>query len=772
VAKIQTLGLPAGPVARGAVKPSKSGGRPDTAEYGASGTPIFGGFLRERGEYNPRMIGWEAISTYEEMRRSDAQVSATLMAIKHPIRAAQWDVTVDDEATPVEKEAAEFVRTCLFKELDFSSVLRNALLMLDFGVAAHEDVWEIVGNRVHLAKMAPRLPLTYYRWITDDSGEDLAALEQMGYRGDQYVTVQVPVDKLALFTYQQEGQNYTGMSLLRSMYQHWYIKSNLYKVDAIACERNGVGVPVITMGADYKVEDKFTALEWVQALTAHQSAGIVLPPGWLFELKGVTGSTRDPKDSIAHHNTAISMAGLAMFMMLGQSQHGSHSTAASMSDFFFMSLEATAQQIARTLTLSTVKRLVDFNFAGVVNYPRVVPQQLLTVKFETIVQSLKDLATSGIIEPDDTLESWMREKLGAPEVDKASVRAVPGPVAGAGLPVAGAAPGAEGKPVKPEDDEDVVDDEAEGGDAGVDAVTASALRRWMRRDMRAELAATEGRQPVLRSTDTGQVHVDGTMGGAPPAGLRREPRGAEKHLALHDIIGALDTGRDDVAAALRRARPRVQAEAIHHLVDKPVRTMHRVLLAPDAQLTSQVDSILRGVSAFGRSQVGKERASQLAGRAPSDAAKIRMADKSDQVGLYADGVVSKFTNQVTARAASAAVDAKRHAGDKPKGQVIQELGATLDAQSDKWIDSVASEGANGAFADGRQAGYEDYKDEIGSVIYSALLDPNTCGPCADADGQEGKTPDDIPDVPNPDCDGGDKCRCVQVFVFADEGKAA
>ena len=141
-AKLQTLGLPAGPVARinnagslGRPRPRNSG-RPDTAEYGASGTPIFGGFLRERGEYNPRMIGLEAISTYEEMRRSDAQVAATLMAIKHPIRAAQWDVTVDDDASPVETEAAEFVRTCLFKEMDFSSVLRNALLMLDFGVAA------------------------------------------------------------------------------------------------------------------------------------------------------------------------------------------------------------------------------------------------------------------------------------------------------------------------------------------------------------------------------------------------------------------------------------------------------------------------------------------------------------------------------------------------------------------------------------------------------------------------------------------------------------
>lgn len=793
---IQTLGLPAGPVAKTApLKPSKTGGRPDTAEYGASGTPIFGGFLRERGEYNPRMVGLEAVSTYEEMRRSDAQVAATLMAIKHPIRAAQWDVVVDDGASKVEKEAAEFTRTCLFKELDFSSVLRNALLMLDFGVSAHEDCWEIIGNRVHLAKMAPRLPLTYYRWITNEDGEDLAALEQLGYRGNEYVVAQVPVEKLALFTYQQEGQNFTGMSLLRPMYQHWYIKSNLYKVDAIACERNGVGIPVITMGADYKTEDKMTALEWVQALTAHQSAGIVLPPSWTFKLEGVTGTLRDPKSSIEHHNTCISMGGLAMFMMLGQSQHGSHALGASMSDFFFMSLEATAQQIARILTLSTVKRLVDFNFSGIVNYPRVVPQQLLTVKFETIVDALDKLATAGIVEPDDGLESWMREKLGAPEVDKATVRSVPGPVTGKGLPVVGAVPGtpaapaAGGKGTKtetPADGEQGEGSPESGGDDGVDpdSATAAPTAKDIQEATEVLKQAMSELGGKIAAMDVGSVHVTGAMGGGAkndrPGGLsyqgvpvRREPRGAEKHLALSDISTALDKGRDDVAGALRRARPRVQAGIVHELVDKPVRTMHRASVAPDAQLTDEIEGILRGVSEFGRGQVGKERAAQLAGKAPSNAAKIRMADsgKGDQLGLYADGVVSKFTNSLTARGAAAAVDVKRRAGDEPKGAVIQTLGQTLDDQSDKWIDGLAGEGANEAFADGRQSGYEDYKDEIASVIYSALLDINTCGPCADADGQEGATPDDVPDVPNPDCDGGDKCRCVQVFVFGDEDRS-
>ena len=776
MAKIQTLGLPAGPVARPAVE--KSSARPDLVEYGASGTPIFGGFLRERGEYNPALMGLEAIATYEQMRRSDAQVAATLMAIKLPIRSAVWDVTVEKDASPVEVEAGDFVRQCLFKDNDFSAILRNALLMLDFGVAAHEDCWEVVGNRVRLAKCASRLPLTFYRWLTNETGEELAALEQLGYRGGDYITTQVPADKLALFTYNQEGQNYTGLSLLRPMYQHWYMKSNLYKVDAIACERNGMGVPTVMLSKDAKREDINAAKAWVSSLVAHERTGLVLPDGYLFKLEGVTGTLRDPKSSIDHHNTAISMAGLAMFMMLGQSAHGSRSLGASMSDFFFMGLEATSNQIARVLTLGTVKRLVDFNFAGIVNYPRVVPQQILTLKFEAIVDALQRLAMSGVIEPDDTLESSMRERMGLPEVDKATVRGVPGPIAGKGVPVETAP----GKTDPPADGEEVIQDGAEGGDQGVDAESgelsdadiakvAEVVKAAMSaRSLRASPGRTRRSLMPLRAMDAQSVHVDGAMGGV---NLRRMPRGMEVHLALSEIAGALDKGRDEIAAALRAARPAVQSEIIHKVLNRPVGAMHKASVDADPKLVAKVAGILEGVRDFGRGQVGKERAKQRAGARPEDAAKIRMADArgKDSIGLYADGVVSEFTNTMSSRATNAVIDLKRKSG-LTDGEIFEKSQESLDGQSDKWIDGVGSKGANEAFAEGRSDGYAEYADEISSVIYSALLDMNTCEACTAADGSAAPSPEEIDDVPNPDCDGGDKCRCVHVYVFGDEGKSA
>jgi hypothetical protein len=230
----------------------------------------------------------------------------------------------------------------------------------------------------------------------------------------------------------------------------------------------------------------------------------------------------------------------------------------------------------------------------------------------------------------------------------------------------------------------------------------------------------------------------------------------------------LDRGRDEIAAALRRARSRVQAEVVHKLVNVNVKNIHRVSIAPDERLIGEVEAILQGVYEFGVRQVAAEKSRQKGGVAPTDAQSVRMAEKREPLGVYADGVVSEFTNSLTSRAAGVALDWMRRPGNATKGEIIRNIETDLDDQSDKWIDGTAAKGANEAFADGRADGYAEHADEISSVIYSALLDINTCENCAAADGEEGPTPNDITDAPNPDCDGGDRCRCVHVFVFSDE----
>ena len=395
---------------------------------GLPGTPFFHGFMMDPGEYNPTMEGLTAIRTYEMMRRSDAQVAATLLACELPVRAATWDVQAASESG-LDREIAAYARENLFGGLEYESpsgvkttqswddVLRNALLMLTFGAAAHEEIYAVDGERVRLARLAPRPPLTFYRWITDLDGETLLALNQYGYRNASFESVEIPVDRLAVFTFNQEGANFFGRSMLRPAYLHWYVKQQLYRIDAIAGERNGLGVPIIEQAPKSSMEDRQAAQQWVTQLAAHEKTGMVLPAGWKFTLQGVQGQTRDLYNSIQHHNVEISRTALAFFMNLGQMPRGSGSRALgeSQTNFFFVAVQATADAIARLLSATAVKRLVNFNWEGVERYPVVTVSNLQARKLTEVFQALSQLAQAGLVEPFPELAQYVSRELGLPQ---------------------------------------------------------------------------------------------------------------------------------------------------------------------------------------------------------------------------------------------------------------------------------------------------------------------------------------------------------------------
>ena len=408
-----------------------SAGR-ESVPRGLPGTPIFQGFLADFGEYNAQLSGLTAIRTYEKMRRSDAQVAATLLACELPIRAANWDVRPASDS-PFDREIAAFVRDNFFGGLEYVSpsgvrvtqcwddVLRNALLMLAFGAAAHEEIYAVDGDRVRLARLAPRLPVTFYRWITDSDGETLLALNQYGYRNGTFESVEIPADRLAVFSFNQEGANFFGRSVLRPAYMHWYIKHQLYRIDAIAGERNGLGVPTIEQGPNGSREDREAAEKWVTQLAAHEKTGVSLPNGWKFSLKGGEGNVRDLYNSIQHHKIEISRTARAFFMNLGLGARagGNRALGESQTDFFFLAVQATADHLARTITSTAVKRLVDFNF-DVARYPVLTVSNLRARSFDQVLDTLGRLAQAGIVEPFPELAQFITRELGLPQPGKTS----------------------------------------------------------------------------------------------------------------------------------------------------------------------------------------------------------------------------------------------------------------------------------------------------------------------------------------------------------------
>jgi hypothetical protein len=411
---------------------------------GLPGTPITSGFVKDLGEYNPKLEGINGIWTYQEMRRGDGQVAGTLRACKLPILSAQWQIkaTPDSELKPGQtadkaKEVAHFIRENFFSGLEWQThagswvtqswkdVVRCALRMQDFGAACYEEVMTIDGDRIRVRRMADRQALTFYRWHTDphivdpslppyvyDDGETLFALEQWGYRGNRFDYVLLPADKACIFTHEQEGANFWGIPLTRAMYPHWFVKKHLERIDAIACERNSLGVPMIMLPPNPSRQDVQTAQNWVTQLAAHEKTGLSLPNGAEFKLVGIEGRIREILPSMQYHKQQIATSCLAMFMELGQTQTGSRALGGSQTDFFLLATQNTADYIAHKIRNSTIRRLVMWNFGPDAPVPYLVAANVQARSIETMSSIIAELAKAGAWVSDRGSVNQARHELG------------------------------------------------------------------------------------------------------------------------------------------------------------------------------------------------------------------------------------------------------------------------------------------------------------------------------------------------------------------------
>lgn len=724
---------------------------PNPSPLGIVGTPSFAGWLRDLGEYNSKLLPPTAFLTYEKMRRSDADVAAVLAACKLPIRAAEYTVVPGVDANEpgyaAAKEIAEFVEANLFGGLEmevkgrkvsqsFESVVENALLMLDFGCAAHEPTFRVDSDAVRIAHFAPRLPATFYRFMLGDDGETLAQLEQQGYSGDKYVTKQVPAANLDFFTFQREGANWWGRSLLRAAYKHWYVKEQLERIDAIACERNGMGVPVITQAEGATPDDREAAEAWIKNLSTHERTGLSLPAGWAFALKGVDGRPRDAMPSIKYHSEMIGRSVLATFLAYGTTQTGSRSLGESATDFFKLSLEATAWLIAETMTQGSIRQLVDYNFTITDRslYPRLQFANILASEPYKLWETVNALADGGVIQPDDDLEAAAREDLGLPA--KGEPRALP-----------------QMTQIAPNGEE--ANQKAKG---------------------KGQMANGEDEDPESQ-----------TLSERSSRASRRELKAWEQKVDYGALRRRQDATAKKVARILRAARPESAKQIARMASMTPTLGLQQLAVPVDHNVIAQLEQALAPVVDFGRVSVMRERFKatgrrasvppQIAQMTQKESAKsadkvVLLADRlsraKNAARLVAEATWADFSNWVAPRAIAAAVDATKRGilGEALAGAIE----GALDELTDTGLDKIGMEAGRGAIAGGRYATLAEFDSEIARYVRTEADDANTCEVCDAQDGTEWTSLDEIDWQPGDDCLGGDLCRGQILAVFADEGK--
>lgn len=385
-------------------------------EIGRSGTNIFSGMISE--EYLGELSGTRAMKVFDEMRKSDATVKASLLAIQLPIRRAQWFVTPggdDDKA----KEIAEHVEKSLFQymSITWDDFIRQSLLSTAYGTMVFEKVFDFKTvngkSMICWSKFAPRLPKSITAWEQSDGSDGIQQTTNDGG------SVSIPIEKLLIFVQEKEGDNWWGISCLRAAYKHWYMKKNLEVIDAIAHERQGLGVPFVKLPNGATDADKSQAETILGNMRAHDGGYLLEPENMSVEFKDMhAGTTKDAARAIDYHDRQITKAVLAQFLSLGSGASGSYALSQDHSALFLQSIEAIATNICDVINKYAIPQLVDLNFDGVTDYPQLDFAGISRTDIDKLSTSYQRLTQSGGIKPIEADDAYLRKVLGLPDNDE------------------------------------------------------------------------------------------------------------------------------------------------------------------------------------------------------------------------------------------------------------------------------------------------------------------------------------------------------------------
>jgi hypothetical protein len=348
-------------------------------------------------EHVPELTGHAAISVYDRMRKSDAQVGSVLRAVSTPIVRAGWSVDgrgCRDEVTefvasnlglPIKDAEPDDVPGALLRGRDrfsWNRHLRLAMLILPFGHSPFEQMyrWDDTSKKWRLAKLAERLPKSISKFnVARDGG--LISIEQFGTGQTVGATranilnaqQPIPVDRLVVYALEREGGNWRGQSLLRSAYKNWLLKDQALRDWSIHVNRNGAGVPMY-YGAE-KETNLGPGKKIARDARAGDSSGGAAPYGAKLVLQGVEGTTPDIDKFVRYQDEQIARAVLAHVLNLGTQvggQVGSYNLGSVLQNTFDLGVDSIGVEVRDTANHHVVEDLIDINFSIDESAPRVV----------------------------------------------------------------------------------------------------------------------------------------------------------------------------------------------------------------------------------------------------------------------------------------------------------------------------------------------------------------------------------------------------------------
>lgn len=807
--------------------------QPNAEPLSVAGRGHVDGFL-QLDELNARLAGRDGLEVFDRMAKTDGDVSQVIRLVVNPIVAGTWEINPDGgpEATQEQLDDAEFVRWALFENMspNFRGHLMECLpVLFRSGFSPFEKVWETTDYKGELVtvprSLQLRLPRTIYRWKQDEWG-GLEAIEQylpvpraqviagpnVAKVGDPVLTgpddnqttidnpdiqdqsvvtdtrmpdyrqtVWLPMSNLLYYRVNAEGDNWEGMSMLRPAYKHWLFKDSIERMDAIAQEREALGLPVCypPLGA---TPDQFDAMETILTNIRSNSQGYVLMPGpkasgtggtganvgtgWLLEYleTGPHGTGRDPQPSLQYHTNKIAAAFIAEFLRTGTALTGGASgrEAPFEQDPFLLSVEGFVGLIEEIVNDQLVAPIVAYNRPNAVAPPRLRMSLVDATTISELADFILKLTQVGALLPDKTLEDFVRARADLPPRDPEVVQergdlddslrreilmgkngsggAPDGTNAPAGSSTGGSASGTKG-----------TDNKTKAGSGGASTSTAKPAPAG---PTSAHEALT---RRALKNNSTVKLSADDEMPPYTPGSERVRWRPQ----AFYELGVDLDGIEDHLDGSPQRV---IDAGSIHvHGHARKVAAEYPKRTTDHLTLQAEIGKCLEDSYNYGAQTVSDEIEKKSAGSAYQLSAFTNRGSVADRAAHATTEVLDAMHHAVAhIHLGGGSAGEKQRAAERAGVTALKHTGRTH---------------VTAAFNQGRNERMLDALGDPGEgiprwgFVYTAILDSNTCDHCREADDgviRELNDPvleENMP--PNPHCDStasgrGNQCRCFLI----------
>jgi hypothetical protein len=767
---------------------------------------------------------------FEEMRGSDHAVNSAIDARRQEINAANWVLATEDKSD-LGTQILEFVEDNVYPVLDdLLRWLGEGGLQYGFGAVEPVYVWAdrpVAGSitrgkirrparsnmrGIYLAKLAHLRQPSVQTFKISQTG-DLEYVVQYAFNGATYRRVEIPGEKLLLWTYDRQGDDRWGVPPARHCVKAWTFKSQIEKLNLLHIDRFGVGLPVVEEGEGWSQADRDRMATFLKAWRSGGGNFLMHPSGGAITVVSDDGKTTlSMLEWVKYYDLAIAKTYLTQSSELGSTQTGSRAVGQTMVEQLGSLVQADCEELGSLINERLIKQLVDWNFGPQEFYPAFTPSARVRANSQLVAMA-KPLYDIGMLHARPEDEVYVRDALELPSVDlgvlqqeqstRDAAAAAAAEAAKAAADAAASQPADQSGNNNPSSTPTPLKIAASREHGHLHQLTlaegapAPAMRgtsyrtpdltQWesgivkpdvLVRDLDLATARTAGEvTDVLREIDENLATQAAALGAKGAAELAAGVR----NMAVPDRL------RRKLRAVLLDAAERARTygtQAVHNEIQRQIGPegigpqrdgwYPSTMEAPSlyARMVAGIRALVAGSDEPSPRDVHLEAEVDRAVEEEIDRREGSVRSSILTALAQAAGATAAVLGTIVSTASKAALIGLSTGRTQANVQGVVNVGFGV-GRSDA-AEAIAAPAAGGA--GGGRSGLKDSEgNDVGLIgkVYSAVMDLGTCDECAKWDGAE--FPIDYPEdytgvqAPNPRCSGGySRCRCIWVYLTSKE----